>query len=58
MKPTESRLADFPSPWFEIKHQGQVEHFFGNDRWDQITDFLGVEWKGLKFCQERPNPKL
>lgn len=55
----ESGKADQDRPWFDITNKaGKSEHFFGNDRWDQITSFLGVEWQGLEYCQNTPNAKL
>ncbi|CCG81131.1 putative 2-hydroxychromene-2-carboxylate isomerase [Taphrina deformans PYCC 5710] len=58
---TKKILADgaFGLPWFDVTNkQGETEHFFGNDRWVHITDFLGVEWKGLTVCQGTPNAHL
>lgn len=37
---------------------GKTEQYFGNDRWHQIANYLGVEWKGYELCQSTPNAQL
>lgn len=45
-------------PWFKIEKDGKEQTFFGNDRWEHIASFLGVQWQGLEVCQGTPSARL
>ncbi len=42
--------GSFGLPWMKVTRAGekQPEFYFGSDRWHQIADFLGKEWKGYE----------
>lgn len=42
----------FGLPYICVEKDGQTEWYWGNDRWEQIADFLSVEWKGYQYCQQ------
>ncbi|RVX74635.1 hypothetical protein B0A52_01761 [Exophiala mesophila] len=44
----------FGAPWFKVTNsKGEVEPFFGSDRFHFMWDFLGVEHEDLKIVDKR-----
>ena len=48
----------FGNPWIRAEKDGQVEWYWGNDRFNHLTRFMGLEWRGLDYCQQAQKARL